>query len=94
MRISEDDGGAQTLHMPSPRAVLRHAVPVLLEGVIGPIVVFYVALLAAGLHGALHAALAWSFGAYFRRIRRHQRVSTVLMLSTSSCSRFVRSSRT
>jgi hypothetical protein len=66
--------------MPSPRAAFRHAVPVFLEGVIGPIAVFYLALLAAGLHGALIASLCWSYGAYARRVIRGERVSTVLML--------------
>ena len=66
--------------MPAPRAALCHAVPVLLEGVIGPIAVFYLALIAAGLHVALLVALAWSFIAFSRRVHRHQRVSTVLML--------------
>lgn len=80
MRLSEVDGESPILHLPSPRAAIRHAVPVMIEGVIGPIAVFYVALIVMGLHGALIAALAWSFIAYFRRVLRHQRVSTVLML--------------
>jgi hypothetical protein len=80
MTISHDSGGSPTLHLPAPRAALRHAVPVLLEGVIGPIAVFYLALLVAGLHGALIAALCWSFAAYLRRIVRGERISTVLML--------------
>lgn len=73
-------GGVSTLHMPAPRAALRHAVPVLLEGVVGPIAVFYVALVAGGFHGALIAALCWSYGAALRRILRCERVSTVLIL--------------
>lgn len=80
MTISETNGGRPVLHMPAPRAALRHAVPVVLEGVVGPIAVFYLALLAAGLHGALIAALCWSLVAYFRRVLRRERVSTVLLL--------------
>ena len=80
MIISRGRDDHPTLHMPAPRAALRHAVPVVLEGVVGPAAVFYLALLVAGLHGALIAALCWSYGAFLRRVRRHERVSTVLIL--------------
>lgn len=80
MTISHHPGASPILHLPAPRAALGHAVPVLLEGVVGPIAVFYLALLVAGLHGALIAALCWSIAAFTRRIIRKERVSTVLML--------------
>ena len=80
MAISQVVGGSPVLHMPAPSAALRHAVPVILEGVIGPIVVFYLALVTLGLHGALLAALCWSFIACMRRLLRGERVSTVLVL--------------
>ena len=48
------------LLMPQPRKVLRHALPVVLEGVVGPLVLFYVLLVVSGFRGALIAALAWS----------------------------------
>jgi hypothetical protein len=80
MRISDAGGESPTLHLPAPRAALAHAIPVVFEGVIGPIAVFYLALLVAGLHGALIAALCWSFAAFMRRMLRGERVSTVLML--------------
>ena len=80
MTISHHPGGSSILHLPAPRAALGHAVPVVFEGVIAPIAVFYLALIVAGLHGALIAALSWSFAAVIRRIRRGERISTVLML--------------
>jgi len=80
MTISHSAGEIPILHMPAPRAALRHAVPVLLEAVIGPIAVFYLALIVAGLHGALISALCWAYGACLRRIRRRERISTLLIL--------------
>lgn len=80
MTISQVSHDLEVLHMPAPRAALRHAVPVILEGVVGPAAVFYAALRVGGLHGALIAALCWSYGAFIRRIRRGERVSTVLIL--------------
>jgi hypothetical protein len=80
MTISEAVAGSPILHMPSPRAALRHAAPVLLEGVIGPVAIFYIGLLAGGLHAALVAALCWSYAAAARRAIRHERISTVLAL--------------
>lgn len=80
MTISHSIGGLPILHMPAPRAALGHAVPVLFEGVLGPVAVFYVTLVAVGLRGALIAALCWSYGAVARRLLRGERVTTVLIL--------------
>ncbi|HWE68396.1 MAG TPA: VC0807 family protein [Acidimicrobiales bacterium] len=68
--------------MPAPRAALRHALPVVLEAVVGPLALFYVVLLVAGFRGALIAALSWSFLALGRRILKGERVSMLLMLGT------------
>ena len=68
--------------MPSPRKALRHAVPVVLEAVVGPLVMFYVLLLLAGFRGALIAALTWSYLALGRRVFRGERVSMLLLLGT------------
>jgi len=70
------------VHMPSPRAALRHAVPTVLEGLIAPIVIFYLVLMLAGLRGALIAALSWSYMAVVRRLLRGERASMVLILGT------------
>jgi len=70
------------LKMPAPRAALRHAVPVILEAVIAPLGLFYLVLTLWGFRGALIAALAWSFLALARRLRRGERVSMLLLLGT------------
>jgi hypothetical protein len=68
--------------MPTPRAALRHAAPIVFEGVIGPLALFYVVLLLSGFRGALIAALCWSYGAVVRRIRKGERITALLMLGT------------
>jgi hypothetical protein len=68
--------------MPAPRKALRHALPVLLEGVIGPLVVFYLLLVLAGFRGALIAALTWSYLALARRLLKRERVSMLLLFGT------------
>lgn len=80
IHLTQREGDVPILHMPSKRAALRHATPVVVEAVIAPVVIFYVALVIAGLRGALVAALAWSTFAFLRRIAKRDRVSTLLIL--------------
>ena len=80
---SKTDGQqASLLLLPSPRRVLRQALPVLLEGVVGPLIVFYLLLVLAGFRGALIAAFAWSLLALSRRLLRRERVSMLLLFGT------------
>jgi hypothetical protein len=76
----EDDGG-EILRLPSLRAVVRHALPALLESTIVPGALFYLVLVLDGFHGALIAALAWSFLALGRRLVGGHKVPAVLVLS-------------
>ena len=69
------------LHLPSPRAFLRHALPSLVESTIGPGVLFYVVLVTAGFRGALIAAVGWAYLAAARRVYRRERISGMLLLS-------------
>ncbi|MDA8380520.1 MAG: hypothetical protein M0020_06795 [Actinomycetota bacterium] len=69
------------VHLPSPRAIVRHAWLPLLEGTVGPAVLFYVVLVLAGFRGALVAALAWAYLAAGRRLLRRERVPGILLLS-------------
>jgi hypothetical protein len=71
------------LHIPSLSASLKHALPALVEGVIGPFVVFYLVLVLAGFDGALFAALGWSYLALARRLIRRQRVPSTLLLGSA-----------
>ncbi len=68
--------------MPSSRLVFAHAVPVLLESVVAPVVAYYLILLVAGFRGALIGALIWSLMIIARRLVRRERVSTLLLIGT------------
>jgi hypothetical protein len=67
--------------LPSLRAVVRHALPPLLESTIVPGALFYLVLLLDGFHGALIAAMVWSFLALGRRLVGGHKVPAVLVLS-------------
>jgi intracellular septation protein A len=82
LAISEEASTGKVLYMPSVRAALRHAAPVLVESVAIPLVAYYFALMIAGFRGALIGALAWSYALVVRRIVRRERVSTMLALGT------------
>jgi hypothetical protein len=70
------------LVMPSPYKTLRHAFPVVLEAVVGPLVLFYLLLVLTGFRGALIAALSWSYLALGRRLLKGERVSMLLLFGT------------
>jgi hypothetical protein len=78
-----DGRGGSLLQLPHPLLVLRHAVPVILESVVAPFAAYYVVLILSGFRWALISALAWSYLLIARRMVRHQRVSTMLMLGTA-----------
>jgi hypothetical protein len=78
--VSDSIDNVSTLQMPAPRAAIRHAVPLVFEGIVAPIGIFYLTLVATNFRGALIAALAWSTAALIRRVARHDRISTVLVL--------------
>jgi len=76
--LQSDGQEGSLLRMPVPRAAIRHAVPLVVEGVLGPLALFYVVLVLAGFRGALIAALSWSYLALGRRLYRGERVSMLL----------------
>ena len=76
------DGEGLVIHLPSPLAFLRHALPALLEGVIAPFALFYLVLVVAGFRGALLAGLGWSLLALSRRLLRHERPPATLVMGT------------
>jgi hypothetical protein len=84
LRPTSKGGGPEgsLLLLPRPRKVLRHALPVLLEGVVGPLVLFYLLLVLSGFRGALIAALSWSYLALGRRLLKGERVSMLLLFGT------------
>lgn len=54
----------------------------MIEGILGPLAVFYSTLVTLGFRWALIATLLWSYGAMIRRIRRGERISTLLILGS------------
>ena len=80
LSLQDEGTEGEQLELPSPRSVLRHALPIVLEGFLVPLALFYLVLVIAGFRGALIAALAWSYLATIRRARRGERVSTMLLL--------------
>jgi hypothetical protein len=70
------------VHMPQPRAAVLHAIPIVFEGMIAPMALFYGALLLGGFRAALIVALVWSYLAVSRRIARGERISTLLILGS------------
>ena len=80
---SDSDGNeGSLLLLPPPLKALRHAVPVVLEGVVGPLALFYLLLILTGFRGALIAALSWSYLAIGRRLLKGERVSMLLLFGT------------
>jgi hypothetical protein len=84
LHLTSQTGGQEgsLLLLPQPRKVLRHALPVVLEGVVGPLVLFYLLLVVSGFRGALIAALTWSYLALGRRLLRGERISMLLLFGT------------
>jgi hypothetical protein len=77
--LHTDEHEGCKLTMPVPSAAIRHAIPLVIEGVVGPLALFYVVLVTAGFRGALIAALGWSYLALGRRLYKGERVSMLLV---------------
>lgn len=73
--------GHHVFELPRVTALLMHALPRFIEGVIAPVAVFYAALTLLGLNGALVAAVAWVYGGIIYRFVRGHPVSGMLMLA-------------
>lgn len=74
-------GGHLVFELPRVTALLLHALPRFLEGVIAPVAVFYTALMLLGLNGALVAAVAWVYGGIIYRYVSKRPVSGLLLLA-------------
>ncbi|HWC39629.1 MAG TPA: VC0807 family protein [Acidimicrobiales bacterium] len=72
---------ANTIHLPAPRAFLRHALPGLIESTVGPVALFYAMLSLLGLRGALIATLGFSYVALARRVVTGRPVPGMLVLA-------------
>jgi hypothetical protein len=69
-------------HLGVLRVVARRAVPNLIEATLVPVLLFYVAMFAAGVWVAFGFALAWSYGALARRALLGHPLPPILVLST------------
>ena len=78
--ISRDRVDNSIVRMPTRKAAIHHAIPIVIEGLIAPIALFYFTLVCLGFRIALIAALVWSLAAAGRRLLLGERVSTVLLL--------------
>src|SRR5437868_2253571 len=72
---------ANTIHLPAPRAFLRHALPSLVESTVGPVALFYAMLSLLGLRGALLATVAFAYVALARRVVTGRPVPGMLVLA-------------
>jgi hypothetical protein len=68
--------------IPHWRVVARHSLPHLVEATFVPLAVFYAALWAIGVWGAMAAALAWSYGAVLRRAITGRRIPGILVIGS------------
>lgn len=69
-----------SLEIPRLRSLARHALPHIFEATLAPLALFYLAMWAFGIWGALATALAWSYGAIGWRLARGKRVPGILLL--------------
>ncbi|GAB2852780.1 hypothetical protein GCM10022221_60290 [Actinocorallia aurea] len=68
--------------------MLRHAAPRFTEGVLAPVAVFYLALLALGQTGAVFVAVGWVFAAIaWRAVRRQPVPGTLFLAAIGVCAR-------
>src|SRR5690606_25213113 len=74
--------------LPRLTALIKQAVPRVLEGVVAPLAVFYTALAVLGLTGALIAAVAWVYaGVAWRLILRRPVPGTMLLAAIAITAR-------
>lgn len=77
---SEPAMSVDTFETPSLRSLLRKGLPAIIESTIVPLAIFYTALWAVGMWGALIAALAWSYLAMVRRLVRKEPIPGLAIL--------------
>lgn len=72
----------QSYELPRLRDLGRRSLPKLLEAMLVPLGLFYLALWALGPTGAICAALGWNYLALVRRIWRRERLPGILLIAT------------
>ena len=66
--------------IPGWGSLLRKSLPAIVESTLIPLAIFYVALWAVGMWGALIAALVWAYVALLRRLVRGERLPGLVIL--------------
>jgi hypothetical protein len=72
--------GESHFQIPRLRTLASHALPHLVESSLIPLVLFYIAMWAAGLWVALIVALVWSYGAVLRRLVTGAHIPGLLLI--------------
>lgn len=72
-----------SFEIPRLRSLARHAVPHVVEATLVPLALFYAAMWAIGVWGALGAALGWSYAAIAWRLLTGRRVPGMLVLGAA-----------
>ncbi|MFF5205134.1 VC0807 family protein [Streptosporangium sp. NPDC000396] len=75
---------AVPIAFPRLGALLRHAAPRVLEGMILPVAVFYAGLVFFGLYGALAVAVVWVYGGVVWRLVRRRPVPGTMLLAAGT----------
>ncbi|MDH3399131.1 MAG: hypothetical protein OEM81_15075 [Acidimicrobiia bacterium] len=70
-----------TFETPQLRSLARQGLPAIIEGTVMPLAIFYAALWAVGMWGALIAALTWSYMAVARHIFKGEPIPGLVLLS-------------
>ena len=70
----------EQFHIPRLRTLARNAMPHIVEGTLLPLAIFYLAMWALGIWGAIGLSLAWSWGAVALRLVTGRRVPGLLLL--------------
>ena len=73
-----------SFEIPRIRALARHALPSIAEGVIVPVGLFMVTLWVLGVWGAIVVGTLWSYGAIIRRVVTGRRIPGLLLLATAT----------
>jgi hypothetical protein len=66
--------------LPGLRAIVRHALPNLVEATLVPLLLFYVTMATAGVWAGILSGLVWSYACLVRRIATGERVPGILVL--------------
>lgn len=66
--------------LPGPKAIVRHALPNLVEATLVPLLLFYVTMASAGVWAGIVSGLLWSYACLLRRIAVGERVPGILVL--------------